>query len=288
MGTRRWVRLPAGSCVGVLLGICGAVGLTRAGGPPDTQAAAEQGLPVELEALLDGMEAAGARIRDLRARVRYGGEELLVASRTDRLGTLALVREGGAGGGAGATARFLVHFKIKIVDGEAEREDEYYGFDGQDLVSRKDKVKVASRERIVRPGETLDPLRLDGPFPVPFGQKKSELLVQFSVTEEAVRPELVQELVRARAVTEQTKLRGLLLTSRPGSSMAGRTQWVRLVVDEGTHLPVWVQSREGQDRQKTALFSAVEVNTGLGPSDVRVDVPEDFTWAEPARPQPAD
>lgn len=78
--------------------------------------------------------------------------------------------------------RFAISFEgVMILDGEARDSEKIYIFDGEWLVEKFPADREFVKTRIVAPGEAFDPLRIgEGPFPVPIGQKREEILERFS------------------------------------------------------------------------------------------------------------
>lgn len=79
--------------------------------------------------------------------------------------------------------KFKVQLKKRIVAGRANKLDEEHLFDGYWYVEKTPVSKMVTRREVRRKGDRGNPFRLgEGPFPVPFGQKKDDVLRQFEVT----------------------------------------------------------------------------------------------------------
>lgn len=79
-------------------------------------------------------------------------------------------------------AVFLVDFDKKINGRRVTRVDEKHMFDGQWYVTLREEQKIVERRQVRTPNDTRDPYKLgDGPFPVPFGQTKADILREFDV-----------------------------------------------------------------------------------------------------------
>ena len=80
-------------------------------------------------------------------------------------------------------AKFLVHFDRKITSNRAHKLDERHMFDGRWYVELKSETKTVTRREVRRVGDLENPYKLgEGPFPLPFGQKKADILKVFDVT----------------------------------------------------------------------------------------------------------
>ena len=79
--------------------------------------------------------------------------------------------------------KFKVSLKKRIIAGRASKLDEEHLFDGYWYVEKTPVSKMVTRREVRRKGDPGNPFRLgEGPFPVPFGQKKADVLRQFEVT----------------------------------------------------------------------------------------------------------
>lgn len=80
-------------------------------------------------------------------------------------------------------AKFLVHFTAKITGGRKNDLDERHMFDGRWYVEMKSETRTFERREVRREGDVGNPYRIgEGPFPVPFGQKKADILKEFEVS----------------------------------------------------------------------------------------------------------
>lgn len=81
------------------------------------------------------------------------------------------------------TAKFKVSFDKKIVMGRSWPMDEEHLFDGRWYVEKNARANTVIRREIRRPDEKVDPYKLgEGPFPLPFGQAKQDIVDEFVVT----------------------------------------------------------------------------------------------------------
>lgn len=79
--------------------------------------------------------------------------------------------------------KFKVSLKKRVVAGRASKLDEEHLFDGYWYVEKTPVTKMVTRREVRRKGDKSNPYRLgEGPFPVPFGQRKDDILRQFEVT----------------------------------------------------------------------------------------------------------
>lgn len=136
-----------------------------------------------VEELLGKMEKAGGTYRTLSANVTYMETEILFEDSTEFTGQVYY--EVGTGGKR--PGRFRIHFDRIKRGGVRTKEDRDYAFftdkNGQWLVTRNARIKLQSEYQVAPPGSRINPLQLGkGPFPVPFGQKKADVLRLYKAT----------------------------------------------------------------------------------------------------------
>ncbi len=171
----------------IALGVFGFMGLNA----PDyttlpartiTQDATEPdgGTPAEIttaEDLLDALDTADAALENFSAKILYRVEQGLLGDVQTRRGQLFFSNDAET-----KVRQFRVEFRQLELGDSVEKEDRDFIFDGRFLVERvNDEKQFVSRE-VVRPGDKFDALAVDGPFPLPIGQPKAEVLKRFEAT----------------------------------------------------------------------------------------------------------
>jgi outer membrane lipoprotein-sorting protein len=100
-----------------------------------------------------------------------------------RYGILKFTSGKDAKGGGKPLRRFAIDIDTIIIDGRARDDKQSYTFDGHYLLEKLPKQKQFVRRHIVGDDQKKDPLRIgEGPFPIPVGQRKDDLLARFNVT----------------------------------------------------------------------------------------------------------
>ncbi len=127
---------------------------------------------------LDKIEAAGKKTHSLCATVIYDKNNTLLGDRQIRTGEVAYLA---ADREKKTPAKFAVQFKKLIVDDAMRDHPLEYIFDGTWLVEKDHKKKMFIKRQVVEPGKTFDPLKIDGPFPLPLGQKRKDVMSRFNV-----------------------------------------------------------------------------------------------------------
>jgi hypothetical protein len=207
-------------------------------------------------------------VHDLRAKVKW---ELTYAIEEDeepdvKSGTIWYQEDQ-------PVAKFKVHFDTKITGSRKRKLDEEHLFDGRWYVELQSRTKTITRREIRREGEKSDPYKLgEGAFPLPFGQKKADILAEFEVTR-------VPDKKDDPAQTDH-----LHLVPRPDTN-TGRTYktldfWVARSGDQaGLPVKVLAGKKDGTGAVNSYIeitFSDVELNTGFSASVFKIDAPKDY------------
>lgn len=163
---------------------------------------------------------------------------------------------------------FLIRFRDRSSHGRSDKIDEQYLFDGEWYVELIN--KVVTRRQVRTQKDRANPYRLgEGPFPVPFGQTKADILRELEVG------------IAPNESDDPKDTDHLLLTPRPGTQMAGKYGaihfWVKRKGKE-TGLPVKVQldKLEGTGRVGNYMiieFTEPELDRGVRPGVFEIKTP---------------
>lgn len=254
------------TAAGMILTLAACVaGYGQQAAPPDKPDAAAR-LDPRVDKILTRLER--RQIHDLRAKVRW---ELAYVIEEDeesdrKLGTLWYKE-------SEPLARFKVRFDTKIAGNRKQKLDEEHLFDGRWYVELQARTKTVTRREIRRAGETSNPYKLgQGAFPLPFGQKKADILAEFEV-------ELIPEREGDPPATDHLKL-----TPRPNTN-TGRTYktldfWVaRAGGHAGLPIKVVAGKKDGTGAVNSCItitFSEVELNRGFSESIFKIEVPQGY------------
>ncbi|HRS27402.1 MAG TPA: hypothetical protein P5255_03985 [Phycisphaerae bacterium] len=165
-------------------------------------------------------------------------------------------------------AKFLVSFNNRVSGGRLHKLDERHMFDGRWYIEENSETKTFDKREVRRADDPGDPYRLgEGPFPVPFGQKKADILRQFEVT-------LGQPGANDPPNTDR-----LHLVPRPGSDSYAKYAVVDVwVAREGPEsgLPVKVEATKKRgtgevDSFITIEFKEAELNRGFSGSIFKLE-----------------
>ena len=219
------------------------------------------------------------RVHDVRARIRWELQYVLqdedeIQRKFGRL-WFKMTRP---------VARFKIRFDRKVVGTRSEKLDEEHTFDGVWYTELRSETRTLTRRQIRKPDDPLDPYKLgEGPFPLPFGQKKADILREFDV-------KLIDEPADRKAGLDH-----LRLTPRPGTRLADEYAWIDFWIARGgpdADLPVRVRAAKLDPTGEvnsliTVHFSDIEINTGFSTSVFAVRKPPGYDEiVEPLEPQP--
>lgn len=204
------------------------------------------------------------RINDLRAKVKW---ELRYAMDPDedaerKFGELWYKKEE-------PVAKFKVRFERKQVGSRMDRLEEEHLFDGAWYTELKSEPsKTIQRRQVRRPNDPSDPYKLgEGAFPLPFGQKKSDILRDFEVS------------VLPLGKNDPPNTDRLMLTPKPGTrtgELYGSVEfWIAREGPE-SGLPIMVRAAKldgtGQVNSTiTITFQNPELDVGVASSVFVID-----------------
>jgi hypothetical protein len=230
---------------------------SRPAAQPATQPAAP---PVAIDApaagptvdeLLNKLESGAADLVAFAARITYEKFDETLGRKEIRIGEIIYQRDAETN-----QKRFAALFDAVITGNQRRERLKHYIFDGRWLAEVDHESKQFIKREIVPPGKSLDPLKLgEGPFPLPIGQPKKDVLERFDVT----RAELPAEgLLKDLKETD-----GLLLVPKPGTAEARDFTKVTLFYDRATMLPVGIMTLETNGDRKTIRLTDAKRNPAL-------------------------
>ncbi len=136
------------------------------------------------EQLLDALEEADADLRTLQSDIQYDRVFGIAGDRQIRQGGLVYVdpRPAGQASTSKQGRKFAIRITSVQIGERREQDDRQLIFDGEWFVERDNVRKLFQKRHVARPGDGFDPLKLgEGPFPLPIGQKKADILRRYEV-----------------------------------------------------------------------------------------------------------
>ena len=226
----------------------------------DTTDAPKLSADSSINDLLDALDAVGQGLKDFTAKVALTDNDVATDLTTKRTGQVWYETNAD-----NAKVRVTFDHKIagrKITD---ERLD-YLLADGK-LTDRNGRNKVETKRQVLKPGQKVDLLKLgEGPFPLPIGQKRDDVLANFTVTKLPPDPADPKNTVH------------LQLTPKPKSSFERKFKSIDVWVDLATHMPARIATLDkAETTTRTTDLSEIKLNGGVRDSDF--DLPKlDSDW----------
>lgn len=207
-------------------------------------------------ALLDRLETRGSQLKTYQAKVTYIRTQPLLGDEQVRAGTITY--QSPPRGNTTSGGKFAVRFTHLLVN-EALRENRRsYIFDGTWLAEVDPENKQFIRRQVVAPGsksaqgESFNPLALgQGPFPVPLGQKRAQVLGMFHATIIAPTDDDPADTVHLHLTPRVDKK-----TGKPLSRFATVDIWY----DKTTLLPVQIVTEDDSQNITTVKLKDAQVD----------------------------
>ncbi len=222
---------------------------------PAVAAAPAVALDPEVDRILTTLEQRD--VRDLRARLTW--QQRYVLGEEDD----TLTKRGEIWYQKGTpTGRFLIHFREKIVGGRKDALDERHLFDGCWYAELQSTTKTLVRREIRKPDDPTDPYKVgQGAFPLPFGQRKDDILREFAVVRVAAGegdpPETDHLRLTPREGTETGRTyKELDFWVARGGAIAGLPVKVQVAKKDGTGKVNSLITIRFEDAQLDTGFSA--------------------------------
>ena len=218
-----------------------------------------------IQQILDALDRRGENLRTLAADVSLAETDGATGDDVTRTGSFALeLRPDG-------TARSRVSFNDKVANNRKTTERIEYLLDGPNLIDRTYRTKTEVTRQVLRPGERINLLKLgEGPFPLPIGQDREEVLKMFEVTK--VPPDA--EVDPKEMTTVHVKL-----VPRAGSQFADQFKSIDAWVDVTDHMPKRIETVDGSGVQiRSTKLTNVRVNEKLSDATFALEkLPDGWT-----------
>jgi outer membrane lipoprotein-sorting protein len=198
-----------------------------------------------VEETLDALCEVGKDLKSFAADVKLNESDLISQDTTTRTGKVWYQKK------AEGDARLRVTFDKRTQDGATQEQKIDYLLDKGWLVDRNYARKLEINRQVLRPGEKINLLKLgEGPFPLPIGQKREDVLKQFEVKHVEL------------ATNEMPNAMHLMLTPKPG------TQFDR----KFTSIDVWVDFKTSMPRRIETIDKNGTMSRGTDLENVKLNV----------------
>jgi outer membrane lipoprotein-sorting protein len=218
---------------------------------PTTQ---RQGLSAEstVVEILDALDARGKDLKDFSAQVSLATTDDSTGDSSSTSGKVIYQSKGNG------DARIIVSFdKWITATNLMQKINHRYVLDNGVLDDRDYTENRETINHVLKPGEKLDLFKLgEGPFPLPLGQDKADVLTQFAAVK--IAPES----------GDPAQTVHLQLTPKAGSQFAGNYKTIDIWVDMTTGMPRRIQTDDvNQTTTRTTDLTNVKVNSGVTDKD---------------------
>lgn len=209
---------------------------------------AAEAIDPALDALLTKLESSAKELTSFAAKIAYEKEDAILMRTETRTGEIIYRIDNDRHNKA-----FAVLFNSRIVGNRKENRLYHYIFDGRWLAEIDHENKQFIKREIVEPGKVLDPLKLgEGPFPLPVGQAKADVLERFTVS--------AIEVPTAGLLKTLKDVDGVRLTPKAGTREADDYERVDIFYDRATSLPVGIEAVETNGDRKTVKLTDLKRN----------------------------
>ncbi len=218
-------------------------------------APAASGIDPQVDQILDRLERKGDQVKDIETPIKFTKTDPVLEDKQIFEGILRFKEDK-------PNPRFFIRFDKFTQEGITRDRPEWHVFDGEWYIEAREKTHTIVKRQIVRPGEQVNVFRIgQGPFPLPFGQKKADILKYFDV-------KLVSPTEKDPPNTVH-----LECTPKAGTDMAEKYGSVHFNIDKQLDLPVVVRTVEKTENVEVkAEFPAdkIRINTGMAASELNL------------------
>ncbi len=210
------------------------------------------------EEILDALDVRGVDLKDFSATVSTADTDPATGDSTVNRGKLLFQRKDPH------DARFRITFEDRINGDRITHQKHEYTLDNGWLIERDYDAKKEIRRQVVKLGEKVDLLKIgSGPFPLPIGQKKEDVLNLFEV----------KKIDLAKDDPPNTVCIGL--TPRAGTPYARKFKSVYLWIDPTNSMPRRITTVDSTGAtEKTTDLTDMKINPGLDNKDfAQTDLP---------------
>ena len=229
------------------------------------------------DAALLQIESAGDGLDRLTGNVVYRKDDALLGSRDIRTGTVQYERTQG-------TPRLSVEFTSRVVNRRRREELKRIVYADGWLIESDATNRQFIKRQLARAEDAPDPMRLGGPFPMPLGQKRSDVYKRFkvSVIEGEADPFVVPK-------KDETQILGLHLT--PKADVPESEEWSSIDVwyDCESWMPIGIVAVETNGDSRRIRLGDVQVNPTMTEAQraaMSVSEPSEEGWSIDVRPLP--
>ena len=215
-----------------------------------------------LDQVLDALHQRGVGLKDFSGDVVLADTDALTGDTQTFTGKVWYQEK------APGDTRIRVRFDKKQIGKKVDEQSKLeYLLDNGWLIERDFKRKLQVDRQVLRPGEKVNLIKLgEGPFPLPIGQPKEEVLKLFEVKQIAPAADDPQGTVHVQ------------LAPKPGTQFARKFSSIDVWVDGQTHFPRKIKTMDANQTEiKTTDLTNIQVNQNLGDQQFALEKVEGWT-----------
>jgi outer membrane lipoprotein-sorting protein len=207
-----------------------------------------------IDEILDALDARGQGLTSFTADVKLSESDTATGDESVRSGRI-WYQSDNAG-----SARIRVSFDKKQTSGKIIDDKIDYVLQGTDLINRQYRTKTQTTQKVLKPGEKVNLLKLgEGPFPLPIGQKKEDVHAQFDVKKIDPKKDDPAETVH------------LQLIPKPETRLARKFKTIDFWVDLKSHMPRRIETLDhNESTTRGTDLDKVQFNPALSDADFKL------------------
>jgi hypothetical protein len=258
-------------------------------GQPTAQPGSGAGAPIATaDDLLKRLETADKDIKSLSAGMQYDRVFGLAGDRQVRTGKLHYVDtkvKDDKGQPAPGSRKFAIKFEqLKLGEQGWRPENKIMVFDGHWLIEKMPADKQMIKREVVPAGKAFDPLKIgEGPFPVPIGQKRDDILKRFDAqllpAEDGIVGNVPGDTQKLKDFVTKAKAYQLKLTPKPGQDQDFKEVRLWYAPQEGTGVLLPVMARTVNQQDDVSVVELVDVKVNEEPPADVFDAQAPDGWA---------
>ncbi len=206
---------------------------------------------------LDALHDVGQNLQDFTADVIIKETDAVTGSDKSKMGVILFQRK------PNADSRIRVALDRKTLGDRIVKSRSDYKLEDGKLIDQNFDSKHQTTRQVLKPGQKLDPLKLgEGPFPLPIGQDREEVLKNFEVTQLPLDKE------------DPADSAHLVLKPKAGTRFAKKFELIDVFVDRTSKFPVRIVTVDkGGATVHTTDLSNLKLNPGLKDNDFTLTAP---------------
>lgn len=216
----------------------------------------------DVNAALDALHDSGVALKSLAADVRLNTTSGDLGDDSTRVGRFVMQKL------PDGDTRVRATFTQRESGKRIYKEKRDYLLSGTDLTDRDYSAspKKQTITQVRQPGEKVDLFKLgQGPFPLPVGQAREDVLKEFEVTEEKT--------------DDASALAFIKLSPKPNTPLKEKFDWIKVLIDKQTKLPKVITTASPQEVDiNTATLTNVRVNGDVKDDEFKLETIDPAEW----------